>query len=79
VLVRYPSADAAGAAATGARAALLGGSAQGVRDERGCWRSLAAAGRDLALVVDAASDALAAELLAQALRVDSTPTPEARP
>jgi hypothetical protein len=76
VLVRYATTEAAGTAAAGARAALLGGSPRAARDARGGWRALAGAGREVAVVVDAGSEALAGELLAQAL---PAPKPEARP
>jgi len=76
ILVLYPTEAAAGTAAAGARAALLGGSLRAIRDERGGWRALAGAGREVAVVVDAGSEALAGELLAKALPAPKT---EARP
>jgi hypothetical protein len=79
VLVRYPSAAAATAAAVSAREALLGVGAGPSRDRSGRWRGLAAAGAELALVADATGESLARELLAQVLPPASTATPEARP
>jgi hypothetical protein len=76
ILVRYATEAAAAAAAADARAALLGGLLRAVRDERGSWRALTCAGREVAVVVDAGSEALAGELLAKALPAPKT---EARP
>lgn len=76
VLVRYPTAEAAGAAAAGARAALLSGPARAKLDERGRWLRLEVSGSELALVADATGETLADELLAQALPAPKT---EVRP
>jgi len=74
LLVRYPTVEAAVTAAAGARAALLGGSARAAQDAKGRWRAMAVNRNELALVVDAAGEALANELTAQAL---PAPKPEA--